>query len=123
MLIIIGVSGCIQKENHQESNTLNLISYQVWTYEENMTKIGDGFVHTARAYWYLINGTVKQTFGRQIPTIRINLSFFDGNDTYLDDTFTHIYNVQDNQESSFSLRVHLASFNETEKVTFELSEI
>ena len=122
IVLLIGASGCIQNGDQHETNTIFIVSYSVETYDINMTKLGAGFVHNESAQWYLINGTVKQTMGRQIPTIRINLSFFSGNGTFLYKTFTHVYNVPNNQKESFSLKVHLDYFEEIEKVSFELSE-
>lgn len=123
MLLIVGMSGCTLNDDTQENNqgSFDLSSYAVETYSEDMERIGEGFVHDENAYWYVINGTVENNMG-YMTTIRINLSFFDSNDTFLDSTFTHVTNVSSGQNETFQLRVHLDFFEETEKVTFELSE-
>lgn len=120
------MSGCTENTSDENSKKdipyLEVASYTVETYTEDMEKLGEGFIHTNDSYWYLINGIIRNNL-KYTTTIRINLSFLDGNDTFLDSTFTFLYNVSAEQEESFLLRTHLDFFEKTEKVIISPSEV
>lgn len=105
LLISIGLSGCMERkvEIIGDTDRIEILNYEIGTYDIDKNKISDGFSNDNKAYYYKITGEVKNIADTPFDRIWVSAKFLDRNDNYLDDGSYMITQFAINEVANFSI--------------------
>jgi hypothetical protein len=144
VLIVISIGilcGCTEDETSNEdkteypdeditgdTNKAELLDYKIETWKigdnlEDDEKIGDGFIHSEEADYYLITGTIKNIAGEMLNTVKITASFYDDAGKYLDYQSAITTRLANTYTWNFEMiyNYYVGYFYDIEDVIFEIT--
>jgi len=104
LLLVFGLSGCIEEIGETGTDKIKLLVYSVETQKKSgYEKIADGFVYSEEAYRYVVSGTVKNVAGEMLNHVKITVKFYDKNNSYLDSRVAFVYYLDDSHTGDFEI--------------------
>jgi hypothetical protein len=92
IILVVGLNGCTEQDISGDKYRIELLEYSITTQkldEENRT-IGNGFLHSDEADFYLINGTVKNISDELLISVNITAKFYNNTNNLLTERTTYL---------------------------------
>ena len=93
ILLTFGLCGCTEQEISGDTDEIELLEYSIVTqkYDEEYKTIGNGFIHSDEAEFYLINGILKNIANEILINVSITAKFYNNTNNLLYIKYLYYY--------------------------------
>jgi hypothetical protein len=105
LLFMVVFSGCNEQEIYDDTDKIELLEYSIVTkkYDEEYRIIGNGFIHSDEAEFYLINGTVINIADEILVSVNITAKFYNNKNNLLTEKTTYLGGIPINNTREFGI--------------------